>query len=202
MRHPDLCMAVAIPSFSPYMAEQDSIRRLIGEAKAGSAHSFEQLVILHQRRVLSLAQRLLLNREAARDASQEVFLRVYQKLHTVDEQREFSSWLYRIVVNVCFDVLRRSKQTLPLDLVSNQRDNAPDPEQSAAAVQEKQVLQAALQTLSPRERAAVILADFEGLSAPEVAQILRVSPGTVRSQLSTGRCKLKNFVTAHLGRHS
>lgn len=192
-------MQAAISPINAFMAEEDLVRQLVREAKGGSAVAFERLLILHQRRVLALAQRLLLNREAARDASQEAFLRVHQKLGSIDEKRDFNAWLYRIVVNVCFDVLRRSRQMLPIDVASDEPDRAPDPERSAAAMQQRRLIQTALQSLSPRERAAIVLTDFEGLSAPEAAGILGVSAGTVRSQVSTGRCKIRHFIVARLG---
>ena len=94
-------MDIAIPSFGQFMLEENLIRQLLEEAKAGDLASFERLVILHERQVLRLAQRLLLNREAAKDAFQEVFLRLHRKLHTVDPHRNFTAWLYRATANYC-----------------------------------------------------------------------------------------------------
>ncbi len=195
-------MDIAIPSFSQFMLEENLIRQLLQEAKAGNLASFERLVILHERQVLRLTQRLLLNREAAKDASQEVFLRLHRKLHTVDQNRNFTSWLYRATANICFDYLRRAKYDLPLDLIADPCDAALDPEQAAAAIQDKQLILAALKELSPREREAIVLRDLEGCSTAEVAHILGSTETTVRSQISTGRVKMKNFVMARLGRRT
>lgn len=86
---------MAIPSVRFFMFEPDRLRELIQEAKAGSAESFDVLVRLHERRVLRLAQRLLLKSEAARDAAQDVFFRLYKKIRTIDEDKDLGPWLYR-----------------------------------------------------------------------------------------------------------
>lgn len=187
-------MQMAIPSFALVSVEQDWTRQLIQQAKAGDSASFERLVMLYDRRVLRLTQRLLLNREAAKDASQEVFLRFYKKLHSINEDRDFNSWLYRLTVNICFDFLRRSKENTSLDLVAEPPDNRNDPEQSVIEVEQNQLILAALTELSPRERSAIILRDLEGCSTAEVAHILGSTETTVRSQISTGRVKMKHFI--------
>jgi len=195
-------MEIAIPSFSQFMLEENLIRQLLQEAKAGNPASFERLVTLHERQILRLAQRLLLNREAAQDASQEVFLRLHKKLGTVDENRNLTSWLYRATANICFDFLRRAKQDLPLDLVADPCDTALDPEQNTAAMEHKQLVLAALKELTPRERQAIVLRDLEGCSTAEVAHILGSTETTVRSQISTGRVKMKDFVMSRLRRRT
>src|ERR1700761_7248619 len=107
-------MQMAIPSFDRLMLEPDVLRQLIRGAKAGEAESFERLVSLHERRVLRLAQRLLLNREAARDAAQDVFTRLHRKIGSVAEDKDLGPWLYRTTVNVCIDLIRRAKQEMPI----------------------------------------------------------------------------------------
>ncbi len=193
-------MQLAIPSFDRLVMEEDLLRQLIREAKAGDAASFERLMVMHERGVLRVAQRLLLNREAAKDAAQDVFLRVYKKIGSVDERQDFRAWLYRITANICFDLLRRSKNDLPADLGFEAADAGDDPERSAAAVQERQLVLAALKNLSPREREAIVLRDLEGYSSAEVAKLLGSSETTVRSQISTGRAKMKSFILAGTGR--
>lgn len=191
-------MQMAIPSFARFSVEQDRTRQLIQQAKAGDSASFERLVMLYDRRVLRLIQRLLLNREAAKDASQEVFLRLYKRLHSVNEDRDFSSWLYRLTVNICFDFLRRSTEDTSLDLIPEPTDVRKNPEQSLIEIEQNQLIPAALKELSPRERSAIVLRDLEGCSTAEVAQILGSTETTVRSQVSTGRVKIKTFVEARV----
>jgi RNA polymerase sigma-70 factor (ECF subfamily) len=194
-------MQMAIPLVR-FMFEKDMLRRLIQEAKAGNAASFERIVHLHERAVLGLAQRILLNREAAKDAAQEVFIRFHKNLSRLDEERDLGAWLYRATSNACFDILRRTKQDLPLDLLSEPLDGALNPEESMAVTQQRRLIFSALKELSPRERQAIVLRDLEGYSTGEVARILNSTEGTVGSQISTGRIKIKNFVVAQLGRRT
>ena len=83
--------------------------RLIIRAKAGDTAAFDQIIINHQRRVISLAWRLLGDREDARDAAQETFLRVYKSFGRFDPAQDFNGWLYRIAVNVCRDLARKRR---------------------------------------------------------------------------------------------
>ena len=179
--------------------EQNLLRQLVRDAKAGDAASFERIVILHECLVLRVAQRILLNGEDAKDAAQEVFIRLHRALDRFDENKEIGPWLYRLTVNVCRDVLRRCKRDVSLETVSDSVDVLPNPEQSATAAQQYRIVLDALRELTPREREAVVLRDLEGRSTSEVAGILGVSEATIRSQLSTGRIKMKNYVTARLG---
>ena len=191
---------MAVAWMGHFVMEGNLLRQLVRDAKAGDAASFERIVILHECLVLRVAQRILLNGEDAKDAAQEVFIRLHRTLSRFDEEKDLGPWLYRLTVNVCRDVLRRGKRNVPLDIVSDSADAAPDPEQSAVAAQQYRIVLDALQELSPREREAVVLRDLEGRSTEEVAEILGSSETTVRSQLSTGRIKMKNYVTARLRR--
>ncbi len=103
-----------------------------------------------------------------------------------------------MTVNICRDVQRRSKREMPLDSARDAVSEQMDPEQSAMAVQQYRFVLDALGELTPREREAVVLRDLEGRSTKEAAEILGSSETTVRSQLSTGRRKMKNYVMARL----
>lgn len=184
----------------PFVTERSLLRQLLTDAKAGDAASFERIVILHERLVLRVAQRLLLNMEDAKDAAQEVFVRLHRILRRFDEDKELGPWLYRITVNICRDMRRRSKRTVPLEPEHDAVDNTSDPEASASASQQYRMVLEALGELSPREREAIVLRDLEGWSTLEVAEILGSSEGTVRTQLSTGRVKIRNYIEARLRR--
>jgi RNA polymerase sigma-70 factor (ECF subfamily) len=180
--------------------EQSLVRRLVKDAKAGDEASFERIVILHERLVLRVAQRLLLNSEDAKDAAQEIFLRLHRTLGRFDEEKDLGPWLYRLTVNICRDHWRRSKRDVPVEPAQDWPDAAPDPEASAVAAQQYQLVLAALGQLSPREREAVVLRDLEERTTSEVAGILGSSEATVRSQLSTARVKIRNYIAARLRR--
>ena len=193
-------MEMAVSLMCQFAAEPESIRGLIQDAKAGDLAAFEQIVTRYERIVLRVARRLLADTELARDAAQEVFLRLHGKLGKFQEEKDLAPWLYRMTVNLCHDFRRRSKPSVALDLAPALRAAALDPEQALELLQRQELVAAALEELSPREREAIVLRDLEGLSTAEVARVLRSSEGTVRSQISTGRVKIKRFVLAQLGR--
>jgi RNA polymerase sigma-70 factor (ECF subfamily) len=155
--------------------------------------------------VLRTALRLLGRLDAAQDAAQETFLRLFKHLGRVDESRGLGPWLYRVVVNVCRDLARStaSRRWLALDeaqertaTVGGSVSNAM--EETLAREQQVRLVQAALSALPERERAALVLRDLEGLTSPEVARILGSSEGTVRSQVASARLKIKRFMEAHM----
>lgn len=173
---------------------QDSeLALLVRRAKTGDAVAFEQVLRLHERRVFLTALRLLDSVEDAKDAAQEVFLRLHKHLRRFDDTRELGPWLYRVTVNVCRDIgARRSRdEALPPDLAA-----PPAPDWS----DERRIVAMGLRRLPERERAALVLRDIEGLPTAEVARVLGSSEATVRSQVSSARLKIKRFVDRFLRR--
>ncbi len=174
---------------------------LIERAREGDAAAFDQIMIRYQRTVISTAWRLLGNREDARDAAQEVFLRVYKYLARFKPGEDFAGWLYRITVNVCNDIRRKRKQTCQVSSIDDDEvesklehlSGGPDAESSAILSQQRAIIADALDTLTEKERAAVVLRDLEGLSTEEVARVLGSSHSTVRSHISYGRAKIKKY---------
>jgi len=173
--------------------------RLIIRAKAGDKTAFDQIIINHQRKVISLAWRMLGNREDARDAAQETFLRVYKSFGRFDPAQDFNGWLYRIAVNACRDLARKRRcnhYSLEAEVESGGIAEPASPhntESAAMLAQEHAILLRALAALPEKERAAIVLRDLEGFETEEVAKILGSSPTTVRSQISAARVKIKAF---------
>lgn len=181
-------------------AEQHPTSQLILRAQQGDLHAFDRIIIMHQKRVVSVAWRMLGNREDAMDACQEVFIKAYRNLGRIDPDRDFSGWLYRITINVCHDQARSRNRRRQLSLEEAiEAGNIPEPashhdtETSAILRQEQAIVSLALATLTEKERAAIVLRDLEGLSSDEVAVILGSSPATVRSQISSARSKIRLF---------
>ena len=178
-----------------------SLTLLIERARTGDCAAFDQIMICYQRKVVSTAWRMLGNEEDARDAAQEAFLRVYRYLNKYDERQEFAGWLYRIVVNVCRDIARKRGRNQGFASIDTERESgeldalqsSDDVEAAAILSQEKAIIANALDTLSNKEREAIVLRDLEGLSTEEVAQILGSSQTTVRSQISSARAKIKQY---------
>ncbi len=144
----------------------------------------------HQQMVLRTACRLLGGLEDAKDAAQEVFLRLFRNRAAISGDPK--AWLYRVTVNVCNDHHRR--RTVSCELGPHSADTGPDPERILTMKERKNLLVQGLNFLTERERTAVVLRDIEGLSTAEVASIMGVEEVTVRSHIHGGRLKLAKYV--------
>src|SRR6185295_14476089 len=194
---PDMALALEIQLQGNILARnQTPLALLIERAAAGETAAFEQIMIHSQQRVMAMSWRILGNEADARDASQEVFLRVYKYLGSFKQDQEFFAWVYRITVNVCRDMLKKRQHEsdrfglfaadsseevleIPFEQV--------DAEQTLIQAQRRELISRAIATLPFKERASIVLRDVEGLSTEEVAQILKSSSTTVRSQISSAR---------------
>jgi len=185
----------------PLIAMAAPLDPTIEAARGGDTAAFEEIVRQYERLVLVTALRLLGNLDDAQDASQEVFLKLYRNLRRVEAASNFSGWLYRVTVNVCYD-LRRRKPLEPLDNAADARSSEPDPQSSSMEAERRRVLEMSLRMLSEKERAALVLRDLQGLSTSEVARALGSSEATVRSQVSKARVKVKEFVERYFRRRS
>ena len=156
---------------------------LVTSAQEGVEHAFEELVRRHENRVFSLARRLVLNVEDARDVTQEVFIRAFRAIHRVDPARRFESWLFAITVNRCRTALARRRP--PASLASADAVAAREP----ASVDHEGValLREALEALPAKYRIPLVLFHQEGRSCDEIAAILGAKPTRVRTQLHRGR---------------
>lgn len=176
---------------------------LIERARCGDAAAFEEIMLFSERRVVGLAWRILGDREDARDAAQEVFLRAYKYLGTYRQEQNFSGWLYRITVNVCRDIARKRSYkgrerfiSYEAELEEGLLESIPAPddtEERAIEAQERFIVARALSSLSEKERSALVLRDMEGFSTAEVAEMLGTRTATVRSQIASGRTKIKRY---------
>jgi RNA polymerase sigma-70 factor, ECF subfamily len=176
---------------------------LAERARAGDTTAFDQIMICTQHKIAATAWRMLGSREDARDATQEAYLRAYKYLKSYKSEQDFHGWLYRIIVNVCRDMIR-SRHTSATSGTSLSEPSEThfhnealavdaDSEEAAALAQKRAIMQRALRTLPEKERTAVVLRDLEGLSTDEVAQLMNTRAATVRSQISTARVKLKRY---------
>ena len=177
-------------------------RELIRKAKQGDMLAFEELILKHEKIVYNVALRMMNHSEDAKDISQEVFLKAYRSLVNFDERSAFSTWLYRITHNTCIDEMRKRKgkqsysleEELENEEGSMQRqiaDEGDTPEESLLRQEQKSEILQALDTLSEEHKAAIILRDVKGLSYEEIAEILELSLGTVKSRISRARNQLK-----------
>lgn len=163
--------------------------------------SWDELVRQHADRVYRLAYRLSGNQQDAEDLTQETFIRVFRSVQNY-QPGTFEGWLHRITTNLFLDMVRRRgrirMEALPEDYDRVPADE-PNPEQIYHDSRLGADLQAALDSLAPEFRAAVVLCDIEGLSYEEIGATLGVKLGTVRSRIHRGRHALRDYLAAHSG---
>jgi len=175
---------------------------LVQRCVAGDERASEELVLAHHRLVLSLATRLLGDREEALDLAQEVFLRVFRTLHSFRGQSSLRTWIFRIVVNQARNRQRwwrRRQRAAQVSLEEQIRANGEvilgadtsTPEAACAAKELAARLQGALQRLPFEQRTAVLLREVDGLSYEEIAFSLGLAVGTVKSRLTRARQALR-----------
>jgi RNA polymerase sigma-70 factor (ECF subfamily) len=180
--------------------------KLIQLAKTGSVAAFEQLVEAYDQKLYNMAYRMLGNREDARDMTQEAFLRAYRSLDGFREESSFSTWIFRIAKNACLDRIRKRSQVQAVSIDEPiqteegqvQRElpsDLGDPEEYAEQQELSAVVHSALQELTDEYRTAVVLRDLQGLSYNEIAEVMEVSLGTVKSRIYRGRQALKEVLS-------
>jgi RNA polymerase sigma-70 factor, ECF subfamily len=205
-----MALALEIPlPVNALIADQRSLALLIERAAAGDTVAFERIMIHFQQRVMAMTWRMLGNEADARDASQEVFLRVYKYLKRFRQDQDFFAWLSGITVNVCRDSLKKrqnhSNRFVPLMDSADEVNFQVAAEQANAETmvvqaQQRELIAKALTLLPFKERASIVLRDMEGFSTEEVAQILKSSTTTVRSQISSARKKIRVYCQHQLRR--
>ena len=153
-----------------------------------------------------MACRLAGNSTEAEDLLQETYVRAFRFFHRYDETLPFTSWLYRIMTNVHIDTVRKKTRLRTVSLESSGQDNnrtwdIPDETASADATLMETTLeepiQLGLKSMNPEFRTAVVLADVEGMSYEEIADLMDTSIGTVRSRIHRGRKQLRTYLERH-----
>ncbi len=171
---------------------------LLQRAKKGEMAAFESLVTAYERRVYSLALRTTGSEADAADITQEVFLRAYRSLDTFRGESGFSTWLYRITVNLCVDLARKNNPAESLDdeqaLEAPETRGAYQPETALANSELRRELDAALSLVSEEHRKIVILRDVAGMSYADIAAALELEEGTVKSRLARARAALRKIL--------
>ena len=147
-----------------------------------------------------MAQRVLGQRDLAEDLVQDAFLRVYRAARTYKPTAAFSTWFYRIIVNLCIDRMRRKQKQAALSLNHQQEKRGyqtEDPAESTLEEERRQAVHRALEQLSERERTAVVLHRFEGLSHQRIAEITEWTESAVESLLVRAYKKLRQELIAY-----
>jgi RNA polymerase sigma-70 factor (ECF subfamily) len=181
--------------------EPDDLSTLIDGCRAGDALAWETFVRRFQGRVFALAYSYAGDREDARDLAQEIFVRLYEARAQWPTGDEFLPWLFRVARNRSVDFLRRRKVRTPPnavddDAIANLADPAPGAEARVLESDRRGLLHAALRGLSAISREIVVLRDVQGLPIQQVASILGIPLGTVKSRASRARVELAERVLA------
>ncbi len=178
---------------------------LVAAAGKGDVRAFNQLVIRYQNIAYNLAYRILGDEDAASDATQDAFVSAFKAMPRF-RGGSFKAWVLRIVTNACYDQLRalRRRPTSSLDDMEVEADHTPyllDPsEQPDEAVVRREldkVIQAGILTLPADQRSVLVLSDLQGMDYQEIAQVTGLALGTVKSRLSRGRAKLRDYMMDH-----
>ena len=183
---------------------------LVRRCLAGDAAAWEEIVRLHNRRIYNLCYRFTNSPDDAQDLTQDVFIRIYRTLNSYDVGKgAFTTWLTTLTRNLLVDHFRRSRQDRitdsidaslreeddSLSLSDRLEDPKPSPDDRQASKEAQKMVQLALARLSPELREAVILRDLQDMDYKEIAQVLRVPEGTVKSRISRGRMELARLLS-------
>jgi RNA polymerase sigma-70 factor (ECF subfamily) len=165
----------------------DPDKRLVQKAQKGDKSALGELARRYYDMVYAVTFGVLGKREDALDATQDVFMKLEDRIQKFRGDSKFKSWLYRIGVNQAIDNARKKRPADPIDQVPDLATHERGPRQAAVASELKEVVSQALQTLKPEERVILILREFQGLSYSEIAETLELEKGTVMSRLHYAR---------------
>jgi RNA polymerase sigma-70 factor (ECF subfamily) len=182
---------------------------LVRRCVAGDAVAWEEIVQRYNRRIYNICYRFAGSADDAQDLTQEVFIKMYRTLNSYDVERgAFMTWVTTITRNLLVDHFRKSKQdrlTDSIDVAPSEhedampmsdriQDNTPTPDARAQSRETRETVHRALQKLSPELREAVILRDLQDMDYREIATVLRVPEGTVKSRINRGRAELARLL--------
>ena len=175
--------------------------KLIDQILQGDTDSFAQLVETYQDKVYSLCLRMVGDREDAQDLAQEAFVKAWRGLKFYKHEAAFSTWLYRLTSNVCIDFLRQKKRKSALSLTSQEEeeqidipDPSPQPEELVLQQQRKEAVADAMSQLEDEFRLVLTLRVVQERSYEEIAEIMDLKVGTVKSRLARAREKLRRIL--------
>ena len=177
---------------------------LVERCKSGDDLAWEALVRQYQSRIYGIAYTYVGNVEDARDLAQDIFVQIYRKLDSCREPDRFLPWIIRIARNSSVDFIRRRKARpqrteVPAEEMPNLRSSEPGPDELSELASQKRLVYRALQKLSDISREIIMLRDMQGLPLAEIAELLRVPLGTIKSRSNRARLELAEAVLSVRG---
>ena len=177
-------------------------KQLLVKAKQGDSGAFSTLLEPYQKKIYNLAVRMLRNEQDAQDAGQEALLKMFRSLHTFKGEAALSTWVYSITKNTCLDILRKLKRKKE-ESIENvaymyEAKAAEMPEHVAIQKESLANIASLIESLPDAQREVVVLREIDGYSYEEIAQILQISLGTVKSRLARAREILRVWYMAQI----
>ncbi len=174
-------------------------RDLVGRARRGDPEAFTQLIMQYQVPLYNMALRMVGRPDDAADIAQEAFTRAWEKIRTLRDA-PFKSWLFQIAANLCYDHFRRGRRygVMPEDdqtsIVVSLGIATPDPQERAEASERNRLVRESIEALDHDMRLAIILRDVNGMAYDEIAAVLRVPLGTVKSRIARARAQVQEHL--------
>jgi len=179
-------------------------RDLVGRARRGDREAFTHLIVQYQVPLYNMALRMVGRPDDAADIAQEAFLRAWEKIRTLREA-PFKAWLFQIAANLCYDHFRRGRRygVMPEDDQISTSNvvglgvATPDPQERAEANERTRLVRDCIQALDHDMRIAIVLRDVNGMAYEEIAAVLRVPLGTVKSRIARARAQVQERLQQH-----
>jgi RNA polymerase sigma-70 factor (ECF subfamily) len=198
-------------SAQDYTARDPDVRLML-EVRDGSAAAFEELVLRYQNRLIAVLEHLVQKRDLAEELAQEVFLRVFRARESYQPGAKFSTWLFTIANNVASNARRSMARRREVNIASQAvSDSAGTPlDQMATAAsglmpsrqldtaERAEIVRTAMQSLNERQRMALLLSKFEGMSYAEIGEAMDLSTQAIKSLLSRARCNLRTILEPYM----
>jgi RNA polymerase sigma-70 factor (ECF subfamily) len=184
--------------------EKESDARVVEECKKGSDKAFEILYRRYNGKVYAIAYSITKNREEALDVVQEAFTKVFRHLHNFKGDSSFYTWLYRITMNLCIDLTRKSSRGQGVPYIEGHKDNkeenviAENPSENLSRKEMMDRLKSAIEQLPFYHRQVILMREIGGMSYEEIAKATKVSKGTVMSRLFHARRKIREKMERYL----
>ena len=173
----------------------DSLVELVRKCRQGDLRSMEILYGNFKSSLFSLAYRYTYNYAVAEDLLQDIFVKVFTNLHTLDEDEAFTGWMYRVAVNTCLSYVRTHKRVMQKTIALEEVEAfVSDPTSKDVEKESNKPLEEAIQSLPAKLKSAFLLHDVQGFKHKEIAQILGCSEGTSKSQLFKARKKIRKYL--------
>ena len=184
--------------------EKNLEKELISKVQSGDEASFEEIIKLYEQKICSTIYYIVKNEDIVEDIAQEVFIKLYKNISKFNGQSSLYTWIYRITVNACIDEMKKEKKVTYLSSFYETEDGEKELEiedenqnvsKSVESSFERDILVKAIKSMPEESRTLVVLRDIRGFTYWEIADMLKLKLGTVKSKINRARRELKNILT-------